>query len=286
MRISKMSYAASMLIALLAGASLIAAPGCWRGVMYDSPRVTYNGVKLDEVIIVRVGETDLTLADLLEVPQLYGFIDEKLIRPEIVRQEAERRNIVIDMEAVQKSIEDSMKMGGGYEKFIESVIAQGIPRVLIDDDIRNYFAQQETMTAVVGQEFDRVHGPPSERQIREAWDRDAGYFQAKALEEYGISSSDVTLDIARPLIVEKIKYDWVQPRIAQYFTDLRETLDIENYLVERIDSMDRVVVPLVSESSFDLEPMDEHGADGETHEGQTDAGTEAPGEPESNAGQE
>jgi hypothetical protein len=286
MTISRISYVASMLIAFFAGALLIAASGCWRGVMYDSPWVTYNGINLDEVIIARVGETDMTLADLLEVPQLYGFIDEKLIKPEIVRQDAEHRNVDIDMEVVQKNINDSMKMGGGYERFIQNATDQGIPRVLIDDDVRTYFAQQETLNALVGLDYDTVHGPPSERQIREAWDRDAGYFQAKASDDLGISTTDVTFDIARPYILEKIKYDWVQPRIAEYLANLRQTWDIENYLIERINNMDRVIVPAVTESSFDLEPMEEHGAAEETPEGRTEPGTETPAEPESRAGRE
>ena len=75
-----------------------------------------------DLLIARVGDKDITVADLLEKPRIYQMIHDDLIMQEIILQEASKRGVSPDQEAVQVQINQMIEDDPELQKTLEEII--------------------------------------------------------------------------------------------------------------------------------------------------------------------
>jgi hypothetical protein len=264
---------------VLSAATLLTVSSCTK----DASGASGNDISLEkseDLSIARVGTTDLTLAELFKIPQLYQLIDERLIGNEILRQEVLKRGLTIDMDEVQKEIDNLVMMNGGMEQFLNNM-NPAMPKALLPDDIHSYFVSNAMQKAIVEDEYDKTVGVPTEDTIDEEWDSNMDYWRNVYANENEVDDiTTVTKDMAHAIIVRELKVRWVSENTGMIIAGLRDQYDVDFILRNMVDSSSEVEVPLVSGGGETETPEPELIVPGlenteETSEQEGEAGSEA-----------
>ncbi len=247
MKITRLTFTLGLLL-LVSG--LILGSAC-----VEPVRPYVLGAECDNFVLARVGEVDITLLDLLEKPQTFSLIQEGLITNEIIRQEAARRGVDVDMDFIQEQIDNMIAGYGTIDNFLEQV-GSAMPSTLVLDDVRDYFVMQELKNQILNHEWETTRTPIPETEIMYHWSESETMYKQVLSNEMGIDPEEVTLEIARERMKEDIKQAWIGENSLTFFLDLRLAVDYEFYLFDALNGREHVVVPEIEdEHEVEEEPV-------------------------------
>jgi len=237
----------------------------------------------DGMVIAKVGDVDLTLADLFQMPTIYMAIDDGMIMQEVLRQEAARRGISLTQEEIQKGLDDFYAGRGGKESFLGSV-PPSIPKSLVDGDIRKMVISQALQKAILENAWEKDHGPVTDEEIDTIWNERGQMFIDQTAAELQIDPSQVTKEMAVNKVKDEIKNQWLTEKQNTFFEDLKKTYNARNLLRERLGEQETVEAPPAMEETTQSSGTQPEETASSTPPGASGEGTEQPSEPETGTG--
>lgn len=247
---------------------------------------------MENMVLVKVGNETVTVADILRSPMVYGLMHDQIILPLMVSQEAESRGIFISDEEVQEELDLWFEGAGGEDVFYQTQISPNWPKVLVPDDIKKIITFQKLQQKIVEDQYDTDHGPATDEEIQQAWDRNpTSYKQRYVSENAGVAVEDVTLEMAWDMVTDDVRRLWIADHMSTLLEDLEQKYDIDNLILEAAQNgelggvvTESMLVPPVSTGTqgfMELNPTGEtFGAGDETGNGEESTETEQPSETE------
>jgi len=199
-----------------------------------------------DAVIVKVGEAEITLADLLAKPQVYPILNDGLIAREVARQEAAKRGITPDMEFIQEQINVMIGQNGGYDAFMEQM-GQQMPVILIPNDVREYFIHASLQQSIIDDLWEEQQMPRPEEELMELWETNGERYRLAVSSKLGLDIADVTYEMAVDEIIAELKTNWLSVNSQTSWQEIMDSYEIENYLLDSWAERDFVVVPLADE---------------------------------------
>ncbi len=244
---------------------------------------TAQAGECDGMVIAKVGDVDLTLADLLQMPTIYMAVDDGMIMQELLRQEAARRGISLTQEEIQKGLDDFYAGRGGKEKFMESV-PPSIPKSLVDGDIRRMVISQALQKAILENAWEKDHGPVTDEEVDTIWNERGQMFIDQTAAELQIDPAQVTKEMAVDKVKDEIKNRWLMEQQTKLFENLKKTYNVRNLLRERLGEQEEIEAPPATEDTTQTSGTQTEETVSPTPPEASGGGTEQPSEPETGTG--
>ncbi len=226
--------------------------------------------EFNRIVLARVGDTEITIADLLLKPQVFQTIRTDLITQEIIRQDAARRGMSVSEDEIQAKVDEFMEMNGGRDEFMAQ-LPQSMPDTLVSADIRFYMEITVLKEKIIEQLYEEEHGPITDEERNETWEENKIMFSGQLAAELSIDVEAVTIDHAMDKVEELIETKWKSEHVNDYFVDLEENFDFEFYLLDQIESSTpsepRDTTPEVPRLEVAVDDGEGHGEEGEPDDG-------------------
>ncbi len=255
------------LIGMVFGLLVVVVAGCVTTQPYEPGENLEELTKYDDLIVARVGETNITLADVFQRPDVYVLIDESLIVGEVIMQEGAKRGIVIEQDEIEAKVAELIEANNGWEEFVNAQ-PKSIPPALLADFIRKNYVLEAMRKRILEHMWDTEEYPPSEEEIRANWNEHMGMYRARVGNELGIDHGEVTFEMARDTVVEGMKEQFVAARVSspEFWHELADTYDIDFYLRNRAEDLYDVIVPELTEEDLEGEGAEGDGTGEESEE--------------------
>jgi hypothetical protein len=240
-------------IAFAIGIILAFAPGCKETANEAAPTggstagSNGNTIPID-MPIVKVGDSDVKLGDLLFSAQTFWYLEQSLITNQVYFEEARKRGIYPTQADIDTKYLETMNQQGGEEQFLSS-LPPSIPKALAIQDMKNNAIKQIIQEALLKDEFNKQHGPITDTELNQLWTDRGESLRPSIASEKGIPPEQVTMEMARTQLEDQIRNQWYSQNAQKFLDDLVASYQVENYLREQYSAThpEDVVVPEVGE---------------------------------------
>jgi len=203
-------------------------------------------------VIASVNGTEFTIEDLIASPRVYPIIQDGIIVHELALQEAAKRGIEIDLDAIKEQITQMINGNGGYDKFMEQT-GQSMPVNLIMKDVENYFLGQWLVQKLIENEWETTQLPISDDELRTIFDTDGERFRGQVAGNLQITPEEVTFEQARDSILEEKKQIWMSEARATFTKDLEAKNEVQFFLWDMWKDKEPAVSPQFKDVEFQFE---------------------------------
>ena len=257
-------FLTGFLAGLILVSAIIIGVGCSRGQAYSEAELTEYGPEYDSVVIARIDDNEITLADLLSNPQIYMLLDQYIITPEITLIEAAELGVSVPQEEIEEQYNNFLDTNGGWDAFIENMVPPMIPEELIPDDLKRNFLVQSLQEKIIEKLWEIEHGEVTDAEIEEFWVTNGEAYRNYLAGLAEVDPEELTMEQSTEYIAEEIKRQWISERQMTYMEEMRENHEIEILLLDRLNIVELaedVDVPVVTEETFEGQVVEGHGED-------------------------
>ncbi len=248
----KTGHLAYITILILLGWLFIANAGCREGrpIQADAEGL---GVAPEEIVLARVGEQEITLADFLAKDLFHYILSEVLVTQEIIKQEAARRGIVIPPEEIEEMYNNHPELASGMQAYLDK-LSPSVPPSVALDSLRATVVRQLSEQAILTDAFETEHGPITDEEIEDIWSTQEQPIRRQVANDLGIDAEEVTLEDAMDLITGQVMNNWMQ---ANYEFQVKEWKDrhvLVNYAFDFANEPlpEEIEVPPIEEDTGSL----------------------------------
>lgn len=189
-----------------------------------------KNIDLDSVILLSVGDTQMTLKDLLMHPQTYQIVNEGWVQDLSVTQECLKRGIMVTPEEIQEKLLDLYEqVGGSFEEFRAQQFPPYMPDEVIMNTMTDWAKSQLYNEKLRDALYSEQKGSPTEEEIQNVFDT-IPWIKTQVAQEQSIEESTVTLDMARDNIIDYLKGTWFSENGQPMIEDLKKQAGYEVFI--------------------------------------------------------
>ena len=249
---------AAVVISLAAIVLLVV--GCTEGKKSAAGSAGPGGSLPAEMVVAKVGDSNITLGDLLFSFQVLAYLEQGVIEYQIYTQEARKRGVYPSAEKIDEAFKKGLEGQGGEENLMKQIPAKfaGIPKELIMQEFRKGSTTQLLQQAIAEDIFIKEKGDPTQDEVNQMFTQMGDGLKGQVATEKGIKPEEVTVDMALPKIKEALKQRWMGENAQKFIEELVKSYQVKNYILDQIQATmkpvkEDVQVPEMPKSGADTE---------------------------------
>jgi hypothetical protein len=184
---------------------------------------------LDKMVLAKIGDSNLTITDLLKMPEIYQLLNTSIIPPKVIVYAAEKAGLTVSDEELEAGIKDYTAGFESIDQYYELSYPEYLPMEVREAHLRNRIYEQKIYIKLVHLKYVDEFGEPSEEEIQERYAKNARYRDLMG-HQLGVDPQSLTIDDVRDLIVDEIAMEWMSTRAAEMMDKWSAELGIQNYL--------------------------------------------------------
>jgi hypothetical protein len=229
-----------MILAIIALVSaIIFIVGCTSTAVKPTGEVKTAGkgqIPVNDVIVAKVGDAEINLGTVMYSLSMMAYLKQGVIMNAIYEQEAKKRGVYPTPEKIEEAFKKSIDSQGGEDKLMQSIppTLADLPRPLILAEFRNQSTGRLVQTAILEDEFKKVHGENyTQEELDSTWNQASQSIKTQMATDKGITPEEVTMDMALPKIQELIRQKWMGENGQKFFDDLTKAYPVTNFLMDQ-----------------------------------------------------
>ena len=122
---------------------------------------------LDKMVLAKIGDSNLTIADLLKMPEIYQLLNTSIIPPKVIVYAAEKAGLSVSDEELEAGIKDYTAGFESIDQYYELSYPEYLPMEVREAHLRNRIYEQKIYIKLVHLKYVDEFGEPSEEEIQE-----------------------------------------------------------------------------------------------------------------------
>ena len=204
---------------------------------------------VSKIVLLKVGDTSITVADLIARPEVYKLLHEQMAIEIMVMNELESRGLTLDEVAINFQYETMIMNYGSVDNLKERQFTKELPNILLERHMRATLRMMQAGRLITKDDYIKANGHPTDEQIQAYMD-EQNLAPGDVPRSQPLPLTDPTFEDIRDEVVGMMAQAWFSEHGKFALDELKSHYVVESFLNDfnKVSETESVEVPKIEDA--------------------------------------